>query len=373
MKKILLTVCALFLTFAAPLTAFEWGGLITNDTGIETPDFSDITFNQSNGVSLWFKSPVDAEGNFGFTGELLYKYKYAKPKDVDGVFTNIFDVTLLKLSGDVEAGNGILSLDAGRFSYVDNSGKIISHTVDGIAVDYAVSLIKVGAFAGYTGLLNSLNGDVMSAGDYNDFYDMSYAYAPVGLSFELPYLLGNQSIGIQAYGLFDCGDLKTNLYYASLTLSGPVSNSVYYNVSTVFGAVDFKDFMNYSGLSVLIFPTETIAINAGVDFGSAADDKLTAYYSPISSDSADISSSITPKAGFTYGTDQMCFDLKGKYIIGYDYTDKKFTGSGAEIDTDFVYNIFSDLQVGLAATAYIDTTPAKVNKYTVDLNIALAF
>ena len=51
MKKIILTICALFFVFASPLAAMEWGGVLSNDTGIETPDFSNITFKQSNGPS----------------------------------------------------------------------------------------------------------------------------------------------------------------------------------------------------------------------------------------------------------------------------------------------------------------------------------
>ena len=375
MKKLVLTICALMLTFAAPLAALEWGGLITNDTGIETPDFSNITFKQSDAISVWFKTPIDEEGDFVVSGELLYKFSLTKPKSIDAIITQLFDVTLLKVAGEIEAGNGILSLNAGRFSYVDNTGAIISHTVDGVSVDYAMSLVKIGAFAGYTGLLNSLNGTVYSAGKNADFYDLSYGFAPLGVSVEFPYLPANMSLGIQGFAILDCGDnvVKTNTYYADLALSGPVTNNIYYSLSTVLGSTDFKDLSNFSAASLLVFPTEEVSVNAGVEFGSAADGTLSTYYSVLSSKAGEAAASICPKLGLTYGTDIMCFDLSGKYILGYDYINKKYDGSGAEINTGFVYNIFSDFQVGLSATAFFDATPAKSNRYTANLNIALAF
>ena len=375
MKKIILTICALFFVFASPLAAMEWGGVLSNDTGIETPDFSNITFKQSNGVSIWFNTPIGEA--FALSGEVLYKYNFVKPQNVDGTFTNIIDVPLFKFAGDIQAGDGVLSLAAGRFSYVDNAGSVVATTVDGASIDYSLSIVKLGFLGAYTGLLNSLNGSVEAAGKNNKFYDFSYGYAPLGLNVEFPYLLGNQALGIQAFAILDCGDktTKTNNYYANLALSGPITNIIYYSLSSSFGFVDFKDLMNYSALSVMVFPAETVSINAGVEYGSAYDDSMVMYYSPLAQKTG---GKILAKAGFTYGTDVMCFDLGFKYTIGYDSGNKKFdasttVGSGAELNTGFVYNIFSDLQAGLSFTAFFDSTQNKANKYTANLNIALAF
>ena len=375
MKKIILTICTLFFVFASPLAAMEWGGVLSNDTGIETPDFSNITFKQSNGVSIWFNTPIGEA--FALSGEVLYKYNFVKPQNVDGTFTNIIDVPLFKFAGDIQAGDGVLSLAAGRFSYVDNAGSVVATTVDGASIDYSLSIVKIGFLGAYTGLLNSLNGSVEAAGKNNKFYDFSYGYAPLGLNVEFPYLLGNQALGIQAFAILDCGDktTKTNNYYANLALSGPITNIIYYSLSSSFGFVDFKDLMNYSALSVMVFPAETVSINAGVEYGSAYDDSMVMYYSPLAQKTG---GKILAKAGFTYGTDVMCFDLGFKYTIGYDSGNKKFdasttVGSGAELNTGLVYNIFSDLQAGLSFTAFFDSTQNKANKYTANLNIALAF
>ena len=375
MKKIVLTICALFFVFASPVAALEWGGVLSNDTGIETPDFSDITFKQSNGVSVWFNTPLgDA---FALSGEVLYKYNFVKPQNIDGIFTNIIDVPLFKFSGDIQAGDGVISLNAGRFSYADNAGAVVTTTVDGVSADFTLSVVKLGLFGAYTGLLNSLNGLVEPAGKNNKFYDFSYGYAPLGLNVEFPYLLGNQALGIQAYAILDCGDkaIKTNNYYANLALSGPISNIIYYNLASSLGFVNFKDLMNYTTFTLMLFPAEAVSVNAGVEYGSAYDGSMVMYYSPLAQKTG---GKIIAKAGFTYGTDIMCLDLGFKYTIGYDSGNKKFdaattVGSGAELNANFIYNIFSDLQAGLGFTAFFDSTQNKANKYTANLNIALAF
>ena len=377
MKKILLTICALFFVFASPLAAFEWGGLLTDNTGIQTPDFQNITLNQSNGISLWLNAPLGED--FSFAGEALYKYTFQKPKDVDGVFTNIADLSLLKIYGETVVGNGILSLNGGRFSYVDKSGAVVANKIDGLSVDYAFSIVKLGAFAGYSGLLNTLTVTGLDRADATKtaaFYDLAYGYAPVGLYAELPYLFGNQSLAIQGFAVIDCGNRteKANFYYGSLALSGPVANSIYYSLSSTVGSLDFQNLLNYTSFAVMIFPVNTLSINLGVDFGSAFDGNY--YYSPLSSVEG---GRIAPKAGFTFGTADMCFDLSAKYIIGYSAQGQTYdasavdSGSGLELTTGFVYNIFSDLQVGFSANAKIDTTAAKSNSYTANLNIALAF
>ena len=72
-----------------------------------------------------------------------------------------------------------------------------------------------------------------------------------------------------------------------------------------------------------------------------------------------------------FSRNTVCFDLAGKFILGY--ADEKYSAAGTELDVNFVYNIFSDLQVGLEAKAFFDATEAKANDYTIKLNMALAF
>ena len=370
MKKLLVSICTALFILSAPLSAFEWGGVIKDDTGITTPDFKDITFKQSNSLSLWFKAPV---GNrFKLTGEGLYKYNLSVNKSSTD-FVNILDLSLFKLDGKIDAGNGLLSLTAGRFSVADATGAVIAQTSDGINVTYALDTVKLGAYAGYTGLLNGLNVAMATAPEKNlKLYNPAYAYAPLGLTVELPSLFLNQNITLQGYALLDCGSNKSSMYYGNIVFAGPITNSVYYNLSTSLGSVNFKSFMNYTGFTLYVFPSEEIALNAGVDFGSADQGSMAAFTS-ASAKSGDVSGKIVPRISFAYGTDVMCLELGAKYNIAYDTAKAKYAGAGADINAGFVYNIFSDLQIGLNITSFIDATEAKQNNFTANLNIALAF
>lgn len=368
MKKLLLSILTALFIVSAPLFAFEWGGLITDTTGITTPDFSAITFNQSNGISLWFNSPLGEDASFSISGEGLYKFNFTKPDGADGIITHIVDVPLLKLSGDIDTGSGIITLNAGRFSYVDGAGAVYVNTIDGASVDFAFPLVKAGFIAGYTGLLNALNVGLPAKKADAKFYSMAYAYAPVGAYVEFPSLFANQSLTIQGYAVLDLGGGKTNSYYGNVILGGPITNSIFYSLASSFGSVDFKNLMNYSALTIIAFPTETLSLNLGAEFGSADNQGPFSAFTSIASPA---SSKIAPKAGLTFATSNFSFDLSGKYNLAYDGSSYK--GADAEVSTGIVYNVFSDFQIGLNFKATINPKVSALNNYVANLNVALAF
>ena len=371
MKKLFISICTALFILSAPLAAFEWGGVLKDDTGISTPDFKAITFKQSNALSLWFKAPFGDSG-FRLTGEGLYKYNFTATKESKD-FVNIVDLSLFKVDGKINAGKGLLTINAGRFSVADATGAVIAQTADGISAAYALDTVKLGFYAGYTGLLNGLNvAMALTPEKDNKVYNPAYAVAPIGITVELPSLFLNQNLTLQGYALLDCGANKSSMFYANLAFAGPITNSIYYNLASSFGSVKFKNFMNYTGFTLYVFPSDEIAINAGLDFGTADQGKLAAFTS-VSAKSTDVSGKIAPRVGFTYGNDTWCLDLGAKYRIAYDTEKSKYAGAGADLNAGFVYNIFSDLQLGLTINQVIDTTAAKQNNFTANLNIAFAF
>ena len=82
---------------------------------------------------------------------------------------------------------------------------------------------------------------------------------------------------------------------------------------------------------------------------------------------------IAPNLTFIYGNDVLCLEFGGKYNLTYNAEKSNYAGTGADINAGFVYNIFSDLQVGLNATARLDLTEAKQNDFEAKLTMALAF
>ena len=368
MKKVLISICTAFCLMVMPLSAFEWGGLFSNNVGVTTPE---TTVKLADSISLWFNSPLGQDSGFAISGETIYKFNLAIPVGGETEVSHIFDLPLLKVSGSIDAGAGLFTINAGRFYYVDPTGAVISQTIDGVSAGYSVSGMNVGLFAGYTGLLNSLNVPMAVASTKtNNVYRMAYPYLPLGLTFEVPFA-ANQSVELGAYYLVDCGSNKNNLCYADLVLSGPITNFMYYNVATSFGFVNnFKDIVNYSALNLMLFPTQEISVNAGVSYGSAEQGPFKSYTS-LASVALTAANAITPKAGFTFTTGNMCIDFNGDYVLAYN--EGKYKGANTNLSASFIYNIFSDLQIGLTGNASIDVSGAKANTYGGNLNIALAF
>ena len=367
MKKFLLSVCISLCIITAPLAAFEWGGLFIDESGIITPDFSNITFKQTNGVSFWFNSPIGEDAAFNFSGEALYKYNMLFPKGGKFSMEHIVDLPLLKISGDVNTSNGILSVSAGRFSFVDKTSALYSNTCDGLSVDYALPLVTLGAYAGYTGALNALNVSMYSEKN-NKVYNLVYPWIPLSAYVEFPALMGNQSLGIQGFAVIDAGSIKQNSYYANFTLSGPVANFIYYSLVTSVGSINFESMMNYTAFSIIAFPMEMLFLNAGVEYGSAEGQM---GFSTFSSLASSVGGKLVPKVGFTFATGNMSFDFTGRYNLAYQ--GKKYKPADIEFNAGFVYNVFSDLQFGLTFKGIVDPANSVNNNYTGYLSAALAF
>lgn len=370
MKKLLIAISTALFILVAPLSAFEWGGVLTDTTGLATPNFNNLTLKQQNGISLWFNTAL-GESDLFFSGEGVYKFKLVKSASEEAQLIHVADIPLLKISGDIQTASGVLSLNAGRFSYVDGTGSVFKGSLDGLGIDFTLPIVKLGFVAGYTGLLNDLNTNLsnINTTPEKQFYDFSAASIPLGFSVEFPALFANQNLGLQGYAVLNKDNFDASGYYINLLLSGPITNSIYYNIVSSLGSENvFKSLMNYSAFTLIAFPTETIAINAGVEYGSAqGQGSLATFSAPGYSYNGDI----VPKAGFTFATNSMSIDLSGSYILGYDGT--SYAGTRADVNAGFIYNIFSDFQVGLAFTGQIDVTGGNNSSYNLYLNVALAF
>ena len=175
MKKLIISICTILCLMAAPLASVEWGGLLFNESGASTSDFKEITIKQTDGISLWLKSPLGKDSGFYFSSEILYKFSLDIAKGSDPQFKQIFDLPMLKVTGDLNAGAGLLSLNAGRFYYVDATSAVISQVVDGVALSYTLPTVKLGGFLGYTGLLNSLNVPMaVNSSNNNEIYRVCF-------------------------------------------------------------------------------------------------------------------------------------------------------------------------------------------------------
>lgn len=376
MKKILVSVLAV-LCFLAPVAALEWGGLVNEEA--KYTKTGDGSFRQSNSAFLWVNAPLSGNGLWSFSAEGMYKYTL----DIAGeakTFNSIADVDLLKLSGVIKAGSSTTTIAAGRFIVADNTGANFSQCCDGLSINANLSKVCVGAYVGYTGLLNSLNVSILGAQPetVNQFYTLCHAYLPMIVTFELPSIAGNQSLALQGEAFMDAGKgEKYNRFYGNLKMAGPIVGTVYYNLVTSFGFVN-KDIMNYSSLAISAYPSSALAFNVGAEFASGDLGKLkpyTTFTSKTAYNSAsapEMSGCIVPSFDCIFTTGSMFVNVAAKAPLLMPEKKPEFGGVGA--DVTFIYNVFSDLQAEVDFGYFKDVaTKGADDNLTASLKVAISF
>lgn len=379
LKKIIFAVILLAFNFSV-LSAFEWGGLVddnTKFTAAENPAFS-----QSNGIYLWLKTPVTQDGHFYVSAEGLYKYKLnltGLNKTPKSDFINILDVDLLKLNGFWEAFKGEMNLNAGRYFFSDNTGAVFSQVSDGIGLSYANNFIGFSLYGGYTGLLNSLNVSMTEKNpDANNkqIYNLCAAFVPVSVKFSL-LDLGGFSASVEGDYFISMNEKIKNRAYASLNVAGPISTIGMVNLNFAAGTYEFKELMLFSNVDVNFFAGNLFLIGFGGEYGSGTKtEKKLAAFSPVTSRT--IYSGlrpvkydyIAPRLSGTFVMNNLYAKLTEKTVIVPDDETKLF---GIDSVLDIKYNIFSDLQVGANGTLYFDFGDKKYNNISFSINAALEF
>lgn len=393
LKKLAVLVCSVLVLCSASF-ASEWGGLVSSRFSPVIPSFAEITgdslsFQQSNDIYVWMNSAINTKKTLFFDVELKYEFgwNYASSKES---FFHFLDADLLKFSGQTEIGETSLSFALVRFPVSDSTGVVFSQLSDGILATAEWPLVTLSGYAGYTGLLNMLD----SSGASNvsmigkdgavetsslSFYAPAHPYIPVNLSVQFPAVFGNHTLSLQTNAFFDTKD-DFNRYYANLLMTGPLANSFYYTAATTFGSVNFLNVANYTSLNFVLFPSANVAVTFGGEYASGDGQlffsKFTGFTSRVAYNSfqqPQTSGIIIPMAGVTFTAGESFYTgITGKFVMVMPGTTIEKTA--AEVATDLIYNLFSDLQLGLNVNWYFPVGESEDSqKFSASLNVGLSF
>ena len=381
-KKRFYSILVALTVSISSLSAVDWGGILKNSSKVMLPNFFDFGLSQTNDVYLWMNTPL-GNSNMFFSAEALYDFNFYYSNEV-GVVSNTLDLDLFKFYGDFEFENSnILSISFGRFTVSDASSAIFAQNIDGLFLKYHTGFITASAYAGYTGLLNSqmvtmLDGNAQTFTYDKALYSLSNPYLPFNASIEFPALFGNQSFVFQVNGCLDFGEQKANRYYATLWLTGPISNMVFYNVASIFGTKNFSSLMNFSTLDLYVYLSDIFFFSAGAEYASGNQGPFSPYVGITSRTivasltAPETSSSLLPKVSATVILNQMSLALTGKFYMACP--ESSFNAQGAEMDFYLTYSIFPDFQIGFDVTSYFDVTSQKDNNnLTATLRLAVSF
>lgn len=393
MKKRLL-ITALITMILAPAFSLEWGGLFTENAKGTIGDFSHFdtfTVRQSNSLCLWAIVPFDANANWRFSGQISYKYNYDFSL-LGKSFTNVADFDLLKFSGSFSIADKKFDLAAGRFYYADATSRVFAQNCDGVNIKYNSLFSNASLYAGFTGLLNAYNVNILNSAGSVDvknnvllkIYRQSGAYIPLTLSVNFPSLFLNQALSVQGMAFFDANSYtdstemyKGNRYYASVSLQGPIAGPIFYAFNTTFGSKDFKNLMNHTALQ-FAYVGNNVTVKAGAEYASGKQlifepfvgfTSETAYNTIFA---PEYSGLLLPGLDVIVNVKQCSFYLNGKYVLGLP--EDKLIVRGVDASLKAYFNIFSDLKLDFAAGMYYDiNTSGADNLYTANLGLTLSF
>ena len=244
MKRIIKYGIAIFLLSLASLTfAIDTGFELTNKAGWKnTGDADGFTDHKA---TFWVTVPF----NNANTTSLSVEGSLYASKPANDTFKFYADLDLFRFSLVPYAGDGVkISMDAGRIPVSDVTGFILNQNVDGADIHGSFKFGNVNFMAGYTGLLNARkSGALMSVDDYADaavtnaIYKIGSSRAIGKLTVQLPQLIGKTDLIFEATGQYDMRkytksdyDELVNTAYGTLSLSGPVTNILFYSVSGTY-------------------------------------------------------------------------------------------------------------------------------------------
>ncbi len=382
MKKLISTLIAIS-TIATSSFAFEWGGIFYDKTGVGGPSIESAKIDQKNLVDLWTRVPLSKSGTSYIAAEANYSFEFNDSEPVNKV-TNIVDLILLKYGFNKAIGKkSIIDISVGRFSNSDITGKIYNQISDGARLAFGTESINLTAFAGYTGLLNSLTTTIITPEHTNytekgiPVYTLAPAYLPASLSFTVPSLFANQNLKLQVLGCFDFNNDNFNRYYATAGLSGKLVKGLFYNLNATVSSENFQNISLLSNLYVRYSPVSSLSIVAEGLYASGNNGPLTPFRA-ISFQKASLSQAEPDYSGLIKANLGIIATLKDKFLANanvaclFNCMDSDIKYDGFQWKVDCAYNIFNDLRVGAELYQYVASDPLN-NAINLSLNATIAF
>ena len=232
----------LLLSLSGLVFAFDTGFELSNTGGLKNT--GDADWFTDHKATVWFTVPFNSANTNSLSAEgSVYASKPAKDS-----FKFFADLDLFRLSLVPFTANGIkISMDAGRIPVSDVTGFILNQSIDGADMHGSFKFGNINFMAGYTGLLNARKGGaLMSTDDYADaattaVYKTGSSRAIGKFTLQLPQLVGSSDFILEATGQYDVRrnlksdrDELVDSAYGTISLSGPIIQSMYYSLSGTY-------------------------------------------------------------------------------------------------------------------------------------------
>lgn len=249
------------MTFSSAF-AFDFGGILSNDSSFQTYSEGKFYFNRKNAASLWARQNFNKSGENYFAIEGIYNFEGDFEQKNNDRFSNILDLNLLEINFAKTFFSSKLNFKAGRFYFYDLSGLIFTQNADGAKIDFQNNYFKASIYGSYTGLLNANKTKIISAtpkqflingelpavedsskifvADSSKIYDLNEKYAVADFSLSFPYFYANQTFFAEVLGAFRLENEKYNRIYTTFGFDGPIYKSLFYDFSSTFEFLSYE-------------------------------------------------------------------------------------------------------------------------------------
>lgn len=387
--------------------AFDFGGLVTNSSSFGKSGESDFELDQKNSASVWIRAPFEKSGENHFAMEFVYNFEDDRQSET---YKNALDLNLFEFSFLAQKDYADTGLQIGRFYFSDLTGKIYSQNADGLRLNLKNNWVDVSAYAAYTGFLNALNTEIITISpddflysvdsksslgvenslrsfnaDYDKLYDFAEKYVVADFSLNFPYLFANQTVAAEVLAALRLEGDDYNRFYATVLIEGPIWHSLFYNVSSTFGFVDYDGKVEASNLSELKFEyfANQVSVSADAVYASGEQGNLSAFVgftknaSTYSAQKFLYSGILKTGLDFAYRPFEcILFTADSDVIFNASVGDKKdeIEFYGFQYSLGAVWQLKSDFQLGFAAYQFIDKDNSEnINKTCFEVKAALAF
>jgi hypothetical protein len=251
--------------------AMDYGFELSNKAGYSNSSGNDWFTDHKE--TLWLAIPFTNNNDNSLSIEGSF---YASKPEGSNEYRFFADLDLFRLSLlPVSSGKIKIGMDIGRISVSDISTFVLNQAVDGTEMHFSLPFGNIDLLAGYTGLQNVRTGgalmteDDQSEAGTNDLWAQGSQRVIGKLTFQFPQLVDGIDILFEGVGQYDLRRYLENdptstldTVYGTLCLNGPITNTLFYNLSGTYQGgqleIDEKGSVNSVLASIRfdLFPAE---------------------------------------------------------------------------------------------------------------------
>ena len=227
----------IFLCITTYSFSFEWGGSLNTNINVYNEELiptEETSFTIAENAILWGKLKINDTMLFQMEGG--YEVKSNFETTSQNVNLDFFGIKM----GFYPSSVAQIDVDLGRIFISDSYGLIFNNSVDGGKLKISLPVANLSMFAGYTGLLNGKNFQIVNSTIEVD-QDAIYSFAPgfmvAGFDITSKNTFENHSLGLNVSSFIPVqkNETRPTSIYGQIYANGPIVNSLYYDLVAAVG------------------------------------------------------------------------------------------------------------------------------------------